>query len=171
MRVLETIETRIEIREFKKKDVDKEIKLRILEAGRLAPSGLNVQHWHYIIIEGGDELKKLSDVSPTGKWVSGSNFAVVTVTDPKYKFNEIDAGRAISQMQLVAWDNGIGSRLYTIKIKDQKKAKSLLKIPEEYDLTAVVGFGYPIKKIKGRKQRKEMNEVVSQNEFGKIWEF
>ena len=41
MGVLETIKTRIEIQEFEKKSVEVEAKKKILEAGRLAPSGRN----------------------------------------------------------------------------------------------------------------------------------
>ena len=166
MEVLETIKTRIEIQEFEKKSVELEAKKKILEAGRLAPSGRNLQHWHYILIEGEEELEKLAGVSPTGGWVRNADFAIVTTTDPKYNFNEIDAGRSITQMQLVGWENGVGSRLYTIKEPDQKKAKLSLNIPEEYHLTAVVGFGYPIKKITGKKERKAIDEVVSYNKFG-----
>ena len=81
-------------------------------------------------------------------------------------FNEIDAGRSITQMQLVGWENGVGSRLYTIKEPDQERAKLSLNIPEEYHLTAVVGFGYPIKKVTGKKERKEIDEIVSYNKFG-----
>ena len=88
MEVLETIKTRIEIQEFEKKSVEVEAKKKILEAGRLAPSGRNLQHWHYILIEGEEELEKLAGVSPTGGWVRNADFAIVTTTDPKYNFNE-----------------------------------------------------------------------------------
>ena len=166
MGVLEIIKTRIEIRDFEKKSVDVEAKKKILEAGRLAPSGRNLQHWHYILVEGNEELDSLASCSPTGGWVRDANFAIVTTTDPKYNFNEIDAGRSITQMQLVGWENGVGSRLYTIKEPDQERAKLSLDIPEEYHLTAVVGFGYPIKKVTGKKERKEIDEIVSYNKFG-----
>jgi|TARA_B100000809_G_scaffold182439_1_gene180199 nitroreductase len=166
MGVLEIIKTRIEIREFEKKSVGMSAKKKILEAGRLAPSGRNLQHWHYILIEGDEELERLASLSPTGGWVREASFAIVTTTDPKYDFNEIDAGRSITQMQLVGWENGVGSRLYTIKKPDQERAKLALGIPEEYHLTAVVGFGYPVKKATGKKERKGMREIVSYNKFG-----
>tara|TARA_A100001037_G_scaffold207564_1_gene185923 strand:- start:4572 stop:5087 length:516 start_codon:yes stop_codon:yes gene_type:complete len=166
MRILEIIETRIEIREFEKKSVDVEVKKEILEAGRLAPSGRNLQHWHYVLIEGEKELDILSKLSPTGRWIRDSNFAIVIVTDPKYDFNELDAGRAITQMQLVGWESGVGSRLYTIKKPDQDKAKLEFNIPGEYHITAVVGFGYPLNRVAGKKERKDMKEIASYNQFG-----
>ena len=60
-----------------------------------------------------DNLKKLAEDSTSGKWVAGANFAIIVLTNPKYGFHLIDAGRVLQNMQLAAWDQGIGSGLFT----------------------------------------------------------
>ena len=84
-----------------------------MEAGRLTGSGLNTQHWLFIVIEEEKNLKKLAEDSTTGGWVSGANFAVIVLTNPRHKFHLIDAGRAVQDMQLAAWNYGVSSCLFT----------------------------------------------------------
>lgn len=165
MDVMEAIQSRIEIREFADTPVSGDVKKVVLEAGRLSPSGRNLQHWRYVLIDA-EELDALAEVSPSGRWVADADFAVVVITDPQYDFNELDAGRAVTAMQLAAWEHGVGSRLYTVNPPDQEPAKAHLEIPPEYHLTAVLGFGYPVGEIRGRKDRKALDEVADRGAFG-----
>ena len=58
MDAFECIETKLDIREFSPKDVPREIKLKVLEAARLTGTGLNTQHWRFILIENKENLDK-----------------------------------------------------------------------------------------------------------------
>jgi len=51
MDTFECISTKFEVREFNEKQVPSEIKMKILEAARLTGSGLNTQHWRFIVLE------------------------------------------------------------------------------------------------------------------------
>ena len=106
-----------------------------------------------------NNLKKLSEDSTSGQWIVGANFAIILLTDPNYGFHLLDAGRVIQNMQLSAWDNGVGSGLYT-GIRDEKM-RSDFKIPSNLNISAVVGFGFPKNSITGRrKNRKPLNELA-----------
>ncbi|WP_408956161.1 nitroreductase family protein [Natroniella sp. ANB-PHB2] len=59
MKVKEAIEQRRSIRNFKPDQVSQEDIKKVLEAGRLAPSGTNLQPWRFIIIESEEMRKKL----------------------------------------------------------------------------------------------------------------
>ena len=59
MDAFECIETKLDIREFSPKDVPREIKLKVLEAARLTGTGLNTQHWRFILIENKENLESL----------------------------------------------------------------------------------------------------------------
>ncbi len=49
--VIDSIKSRRSVRKFKEKPVPKEIIDKILEAGRFAPSALNMQPWKFIVIQ------------------------------------------------------------------------------------------------------------------------
>ena len=76
---------------------------------------------------------------------------------------EIDAGRAITHMQLVAWEQGIGSCIYTVK---EPSAVALLGVPDDFHLALVAGFGYPTREVAGRKDRRPLDEIAFRNRFG-----
>jgi nitroreductase len=68
-------------------------------------------------------------------------------------------------MQLVAWNYGIGSGLYT-KV-DDLKLKSDFKIPIDLQPSVILGFGYPIKKFKkNKKDRISIDKLVYQEIYG-----
>ena len=165
MDAYECVATKLDIRKFSSRPVPAELKLKILEAARLTSSGINSQHWRFILIQQQDSLKNLARDSEWGKWVDEANFAVIVLTDPKYAFHEIDAGRVIQDMQLTAWNEGVVSCIYTgIKTKEIQKD---FTIPKELKPTVVVGFGYPAQKVTGRKKnRLPIIELAFLERFG-----
>ncbi len=165
MDAFECIATKRDVREFSLQNISAEIKSKILEAARLTGSGLNTQHWRFVVIEEKNNLKKLAEDSTSGGWVSSANFAVIVLTNPRHKFHMIDAGRAAQDMQLAAWNYGVASCLFT-GVQD-KKLRSDFGIPEHLDPTLIVGFGFSAKQISGkRKNRMPLNEFVYCEKYG-----
>src|SRR5919107_6297596 len=137
MEAFDCIATKLDIREYSNKDVPENIRSNILEAARLTGTGLNTQHWRFVLVKDNDNLKRLAEDSTSGKWVAGANFALIVLTDPKYGFHMIDAGRVLQNMQLAAWDQGIGSGLFTgIHVEKLRKDYA---IPTELNPTVIVG--------------------------------
>jgi nitroreductase len=165
MDTFERITTKLEVREFNTQDVPSEIKLKVLEAARLTGTGLNTQHWRFILVENKDNLKKMAEDSTSGSWVAGANFAVIVLTNPKYNFHLIDAGRVLQNMQLAAWNHGVGSGLFT-GIREEK-FRSDFAIPKELSPTIIIGFGYPARELTGkRKNRLPLHELVYYEKYG-----
>jgi nitroreductase len=165
MDTFECISSKFEVREFEKKQVPFEIKMKILEAARSTGTGLNTQHWRFIVIEDKERLQKLADDSLSGKWVIDANFAIIILTNPKYSFHLIDAGRVLQNMQMAAWNYGIGSGLYT-KI-NESTLKSDFGIPNELTPSVIMGFGYPAKNFKSKtKNRLPIDKLVYQEQYG-----
>jgi nitroreductase len=158
------IATKLDVREFSSKDVPADVKLKILEAARLTASGINVQHWRFILVQGPDQLKRLAGDSTTGAWVEHANFAVIVLTNPRYPFHLIDAGRVVQDMQLAAWSFGVASGVYT-GVREEGIRRDL-EIPKEMNVSVIVGFGYPAKKIIGKKNRKPLSEIVFLGKYG-----
>ena len=129
MDAFECIATKLEVREFSPQEVPSEIRSKILEAARLTGTGMNTQHWRFIMVEKKDNLKKLAEDSTSGSWVAGANFAVIVLTNPQYGFHLIDTGRVLQNMQLTAWNQGVGSGLFTGIRED--KLRGDFAIPKE----------------------------------------
>ena len=166
MDTFDCIATKLDVREFIDKDISSEIRKEILEAARLTGTGLNTQHWRFVIITEKDNLKKLAQDSTSGSWISGASFAVMVLTNPKYGFHMIDAGRVVQNMQLAAWNRGVYSCLFT-GIKEAELRKDF-GIPEDLSPTVIVGFGYsPWKLIGKKKNRLPIDTLVYNEMYGK----
>src|SRR4249919_2304226 len=100
MDTLNCIATKLDIREFSEENVPVEMIPTILNSARYSGSGLNTQHWRFVVIKAKNNLKKLSEDSTSGQWIVGANFAIILLTDPNYGFHLLDAGRVIQNMQL-----------------------------------------------------------------------
>jgi nitroreductase len=165
MDTFECMATKLDVREFSMQDVPSETRSKILEAARLTGTGMNTQHWRFILVERKDNLKKLAEDSTSGSWVAGANFAVIILTNPKYGFHLIDAGRVLQNMQLAAWNHGIASGLFT-GIREEKLRSDFL-IPKDLSPTVTVGFGYPARTLTGkRKNRVLLRELVYYEKYG-----
>jgi nitroreductase len=78
----------------------------------------------------------------------------------------IDAGRVLQNMQLTAWNHGVGSGLFTGI--SEERLQSDFAIPKELSPTIIIGFGYPARKITGkRKNRLPLHELVYYEKYGK----
>jgi len=164
MDTYDAIVTKLDVREFADRRVDDRTKTKILQAARFTGSSMNTQHWRFILVQDKKGLSTLAQDGTTGPWVKGADFAVVVNTDPKIPGSSIDAGRVLQDMQLAAWNFGIVSRFFT-GLKELELRRDF-GIPPELRPAAVLGFGYPVRKIKGKKNRKPLEELVSLERYG-----
>ena len=164
MDAFEAVASKLDVADFDSKDVPSDVKLKVIDAGRLTGSGVNYQHWKFILVQGRERLKLLASDSTTGKWVEGANFAVILLTNPKYGFHLIDAGRALQSMQIAAWNFGVASRPFTGVNREALERD--FGVPKDLSPSVVIGFGYPARKIVGKKKRKPLGEVAYLDRFG-----
>lgn len=158
------IRTRREIREYLDKPIGDESLLRLLEAGRLAPSSKNSQPWQFVVIRNKETLNKIASLTPTGAHIAKALLAIAILMDGA-KLPEIDGTRAIQNMVLAAWELGIGACWVTNFYEDA--VKDLLGAPQRMKLVTVIPFGYPKEpKTKRNKMRKPLEEIVSYERLG-----
>jgi nitroreductase len=164
MDTLDCIATKLDVREFSDRPVPTDVKRAVLEAGRLTGSGMNKQHWRFILIQDPQSLKQVANDSRSGRWVQHADFAVVVLTDPAYGFAQLDAGRVVQDMQLAAWNQGVASGIFTGI--DESALKEHLAIPAELHVSVIAGFGYPARRITGRKRRVPIEELAFLERYG-----
>lgn len=164
MDVHEAIRTRYAVRDFRPDALPQDTILRILEAGRLAPSQRNRQQWHFVVVQDRETLRKIGELSPTGSFIGQAPMAVVVVMQGA-KMAEIDAARAVENMILAGWAEGVGT--CWVGGIDRDAVKTLLNIPADGELITILPFGYPTRlSLKGIKNRKELSEVAHRERFG-----
>lgn len=156
---------KLDVREFVSRKVPGETKRKVLEAARLTASSMNTQHWRFVLVQDRANLGRLAADSTSGKWVQGADFAIVILIDPKVPGSSIDAGRVVQDMELAAWNFGVASGIYT-GVNEAQLRKDYA-IPDSLKPAAVLGFGYPKRKILGKKNRKPVEELVFEERYGR----
>lgn len=166
MNVNEAIRSRRAVRLFTDDPIPSEALEAILEAGRRAQSSKNWQPWRFIVVQERETLKALSKMGDFAGHIAGAKLAVVLVTSEGGYRAAFDLGQAAAQMQLAAWDFGVGSCLATIYQPDA--TKRLLGIPLEMDVSRAISFGYPSPEHKPAKLggRKPLTDVVVWERWG-----
>jgi nitroreductase len=164
MDVFEAVRTILAVRRYQDRPVPEDVLRRIVEAGRLTASSMNMQPWHFIVVQDRDTLRRLGALAPTGPYIAQAPLAIVVAID-KTRFAVSDASRAIQSMLLTAWAEGVGSNW--VGFGGLEDVKALLNIPAELDLLAILPFGYPVDAVgRGKKQRKPLGEVAHRERFG-----
>tara|TARA_B100001245_G_C22624390_1_gene307888 strand:+ start:111 stop:617 length:507 start_codon:yes stop_codon:yes gene_type:complete len=165
MNVFDNIKDARVVRDYSTTDVSIEKIKNILEAGRLTPSSMNTQPWHFILVKDKNKLQKLADSTPTGQHIAQSNFAIIVLTDLNSNLNWADCGRAVQNMVLTAWNLGVGH--CWICNFDEKVTRKLLDYPENLGLLCLISMGYPKNPTKPGKKRKNHDLVISTETYGK----
>ncbi len=160
MDTFDAIQTKLETRQFlPDKKVPSEVIRKVLEAARLTGSSNNTQHWRFILLAESKDVAKLAEDSTTGPWVRTASFAVLILANPKVNGHMIDVGRALQDMQLAAWNLGIGSGIFTGF--NQEKLRKDFAIPDDLVPAAALGFGYASEKKTGKKKKRQPLEQVA----------
>lgn len=168
MEVFEAARTVLAVRSYQDKPVPPAVVRRIVEAGRLTASSMNGQPWHFIVVENRDTLRQLGALARTGPYIAQAALAIVVAIE-KTRFAVSDASRAIQSMILTAWSEGVGSNW--VGFLGFSEVNSLLGIPDDLDVLAILPFGYPAQAIgRGKKQRKLLSEVAHLGRFGQPFE-
>ncbi len=164
MQVLEAIYNRRSIRKYTLEDVNRENVLRILDAGRWAPSGLNNQPWRFLVLAPGDARKgRLEECTRYSHIVRGANVLIAVFLDRQSKYHhEKDcqgAGACVQNMLLAAHALGLGAVWLGEIINQEARVHQVLGTdPEQLELMAVVALGHPAQK--GSSQRRELKELM-----------
>ena len=164
METFDTIRTVLAVRRFKDTPIPEPVIREIVEAGRLTASGGNSQPWHFIVVRDKETLHKLGQLARTGPYISQAPLAIVVTVDHSSRLVESDGSRAIQDMILTAWSQGIGSNWVGYNLPE---VSSLLGIHGENSVLAILPFGYPAEEIgKGQKKRKPLGEVAYNERWG-----
>lgn len=190
----ELIRSRRSYRRYEQREVPEEAVLQILEAGRWAPSPLNLQPCRFILVKDPAVKQQLTDLAAESKllsshWVRAfrpgeqhgrpANFnqapvVIAVCADPQKNMLVVHgedlwmlaAGMTVQNMWLTAHSLGLGMACVTHWIEE--KAKQILNIPLAWKLIAVLSIGYPAGGDRPP-SRLPLESLVSLDRYGTKW--
>jgi nitroreductase len=166
METWDAIRARRNVRTYKPEPVPAADLDRIAEAGWRAPSASNRQHWDFVIVTDPEQLKALSTVWRGAGHIAGAAAAIALVLpqpedDRTRVVDQYDLGQATYAIMLAAADLGVGTGHSSVG--EQEHAREILGVPDDHDVTYLIGVGYPadrpLKPIV-RPSRRPFDEVV-----------
>ena len=165
------------IRRFKPDAIHRDVLEEIVETASYAPSWKHTQITRYIAVEGA--LKDQIAAQACDAWKPNADIInsapvliVISIIKNRSGFERdgsystprndgwqmYDAGIASQTFCLAAHDKGIGSVI--LGIFDSKKVASILEVPEERDVIALIPIGYPAEEPLAPK-RKSVQDLLS----------
>ena len=146
------------------KQIPDEILNRVLDAARLAPSAVNFQPWHFIVVKDLAVKEKLKEADPRD-WFWTAPLIIVGCVDTKISwkrkdgadFADIDLTIAMDHLILAATGEGIGT--CWVGAFDALKVREIFKLPENIKPVLMTPLGYPADKAPV-KNRKKMEEII-----------
>lgn len=169
---IENIMTRTSIRQFKAQPVEQDKVDILLKAAMAAPTALNLQPWHFIVINDKETIALLSGKRPTNAPLM---IAVCGDTDktmlpdgstklPDFWVEDVSA--ATENLLLAAHALGLGAVWTGVYPAMDRTAEvaNVLNCPQNIVPLAVVRVGYPDESPEPKNKYKEEN--ISYNKFG-----
>jgi nitroreductase len=169
MNVFDAIKQRRSIRSYQDKHIEEDKLLRVLEAGRLAPSAKNLQEWRYVIVKDKDLRKKVAVAANNQYFIAEAPVIIVgcaTMADYVLTCGQpahsIDLAISMDHMTLQAVEEGLGT--CWIGAFKEDEVKKVLNIPPEMRVVEIMPLGYP-KFIPDPKPRKKLEEIVFHDKY------
>jgi nitroreductase len=190
----EVVLKRRSVRDFKLDQIPQNTLNRVLEAGRWAPSGANLQPWRLIVVTRSAVKAAIAEICTTyskavwkaftpgiakflgsrgGTWNKSYMNTIPVLLAVCYRIshepmNQIalaSTWTAIQNILLAAANEDLGSCIYTHANSEEEDAlKQTLAIPRAYHLAAIIQLGYP-KTIPPTPPRKRLDEIISYEHF------
>ncbi len=145
MDAYKAIKERRSIRRYVDKEVPEEVLKKCVNAGRLSPSGANLQPLKFIKIN-----KKLEEVFEHTNWAGHLDWdpskeempmAYIAILKKEDLGLDMDAGIAAQSICITALNQGLGSCI--LGAIDRDGLNKLLPVPDDYEIKLMVALGYP----------------------------
>lgn len=170
MDVNNAIKNRFSVRKFKNIPVEQEKLHQILEAARLAPSAVNFQPWHFIVVQKRENLNNIFKIYPR-EWIKLAPTVIIACSDKssswKRSFDgkdsaDIDIAIAVDHITLQATELELGT--CWVCNFNTAMCSELFDIPKHLEPVVLIPLGYP-DIAPPVKKRKPMVEIVHWEKF------
>ena len=137
------------IRRYTDKPIENEKIDLLLKAAMYAPSAMNKQPWHFIVIEDKKMMLKITEIHQHASMLKGASHAILICGDEKLQHDDgfwiVDCGAATENLLLAAHSMGLGACWIGIEPREARKVAvaNLFDLPSHVKPFALVSLGYP----------------------------
>ena len=140
--------TRVSIRKYQDRPVEKEKTEAMLRAAMQAPSAANQQPWEFYVVTNKEKLKALSGVSPYAGMTKNAPAAIVSVYRKDcaiLAYAQIDLSIAMENLWLETDQQGLGGVWLGIAPLEERmqEVETILGMPDTLRAFAIFPYGYP----------------------------
>ena len=168
MSFLDLAKKRYSVRNYKSIPVEEEKLKEVLESGRVAPSAVNFQPLHFVVVQDEEMRGKIASTYHK-EWILQAPVIIVIIGDHSKSWRrpdgkdhcDIDAAIAIDHMTLAAADLGLGS--CWVCMFNSMQCHSILDLPSHLETIALLPLGYPADKgdvNRHEAKRKKLKDMV-----------
>lgn len=150
--VINNILKRTSVRSYEDRAVESEKVEKLLRAGMAAPTAVNKQPWHFIVITDKNQLQKLSEANPNAGMAAKAPLAIVVCGDmdkalegDAREFWVQDCSAATENILLAATGMGLGA-VWTGTYPSKERCAAVadvLRLPETLIPLNTIVIGYP----------------------------
>lgn len=168
MDVQDAIRSRFSVRSYEARPVEPEALRRVLDAGRLAPSGRNSQPWKFVVVQEAGRRRSLAAACEQPFVAEAPAVIAVVGLSPEQVMHcgipadPVNCAIAIDHMTLAAAAEGLGT--CWIGHFDQDACRGLLHVPDAAKIVELLLLGYPAASPPP-KTRKGLDEIVCWETF------
>jgi len=170
---IDIAKSRYSCRNFTSKQVDKDILLKVIEAFRVAPSAVNYQPWHVIVIEKKENKEKVYQTYQRD-WIKTAPLLLIACTDHSVSWKrndgkdyaDIDVSIAVDHLTLQAAELGLAT--CWVCNFDRELLEQKLKLPINIEPVVIIPIGYPEAKAdteRHNQKRKPVGDFVHWDNF------
>ena len=167
MEVFEAIKGRRSIRNYTKEPVPEDLVVKILDAGRWAPSAGNMQPWSFIVLKDVEVKRRVAEATTYGKFLADALVGIAVVIDPRSSTHPVEDGAIATQnMLLAAHALGLGACwIGSYNSVYEERVKEILGIPKDKRLLSMISMGFPAESP--TKTRKALREIMFTDKYGR----
>jgi nitroreductase len=153
MDTFETILNRRSIRKYTNEEISEEKIDKILKAAMYAPSAMNYQPWHFIVIDKREAIDQIFNINPHADMVKGAQLAIIVCGDTKLEMNidylVQDCSSATQNALLAIHELGLGA-VWISSYPNKETIEGIRKyygLPENIVPVSIISLGYPAEQI------------------------
>ncbi len=162
MEVVQAIRQRCSVRKYTQTTPASSDILKVLEAARWAPSGLNNQPWRYKLVTDAGVRNQLARLTTSDAILRSAPCIILICLDLKASYNRdkdlMAIGAFIQNMLLQAYDLGLGTCWLGEIVNRKREVAALMQWPEHLEFVAGVAVGYADEQV-GERERKALDEL------------